>query len=492
MKNAWYKILLAISLMGGLNFAFAQATDLSPTAPHDAINVVVAAADNSSNNTVTPDDQPPTTVRLAEIQQILDHWRMRMDLPGATLSIYLPNQETPLTFASGSTSYYDGEPVNSNTLFQAGSITKSFTSMIILQLEAEGKLSLDDPITDYLPQYPQWQNVTIRELLNHTSGIFNYTETGTFNDIRKTDPREGFTPDEIVRIAAEHRDYFPPGEGWKYSNTNYVLAGMIIQKVTGEPVSEVINHYLHGGIRLNLLNTYYAPGLYTTDFLSRMAHGYNTRGIDVTTDNMSWAYTAGAIVTTTQDLLTWWHSLFQGNLLPPVQLQQMMSLVCEGTYGTCRPGEPMAHLNADEVGKGYGLGIIQTSFGSDRIGTVWWHNGSTAGYKAIVMWFPKSDIYMALTINRDPGYLLNPDLPVIRDILDVLIPNAEWHLAHPQPPRRFFHYPHRYFHHFIPRRHELTPHHHPVHYFVHPHHKPSSHHREEEKDHHVVYSGVRG
>ena len=91
-----------------------------------------------------------------------------------------------------------------------------------------------------------------------------------------------------------------------------------------------MNRYLHGDVRLNLLNTYYLPGLYSNAFLTRMAHGYNSEGMDVTADNMSWAYTAGAIVTTTQDLLDWWRNLFQGNLLPPKQLGEMMSLVCEG------------------------------------------------------------------------------------------------------------------------------------------------------------------
>jgi CubicO group peptidase (beta-lactamase class C family) len=230
-----------------------------------------------------------------------------------------------------------------------------------------------------------------------------------------------------------HRDYFPPGKGWKYSNTNYVLAGMIIQQVTGRPVSDVMNHYLHGGVRLNLLNTYYLPGMYSNAFLNRMAHGYNSEGMDVTDDNMSWAYTAGAIVTTTQDLLSWWRDLFQGNLLPQAQMDEMMSLVCEGDSPTCTAGQPMPHLADGDIDKGYGLGIIQNSFGSQNIGTVWWHNGSTAGYKAIVMWFPKSDIYMALTINRDPGYLLKPGLPIIHNVLNVLIPDAEWHLAHPKP-----------------------------------------------------------
>jgi D-alanyl-D-alanine carboxypeptidase len=402
------------------------------------------------NFCVYADNTNDTNIKQQQIQKILSDWRARAAIPGAVLSIYLPDHQFPLNFSSGTTVYGSGGELGNNTLFQAGSITKSFTSTIILQLESEGKLNIDDPITKYLPQYPQWQNITIRQLLNHTSGIFNYTEAGAFNQIRTTQPRAEFTPELIVRIASQHSNYFPPGRGWKYSNTNYVLAGMIIQKVTGQPIDQFMNQCLHSNLHLNLPNTYYLSGIYTNNTVARMAHGYSCSGADVTSDNMSWANTAGAIVTTSQDLLTWWRGLFKGNILPEQQMSEMMSLVCESSSISCRVGEPISHLSDGEIGKGYGLGIIQSSYGSERMGTVWWHNGSTRGYKAVVMWFPKSDIFLALTINRDPGYLLKPDLPIIRNVMDVLIPNAEWHLAHPKPT-----------HHFLPQKtKKVISHHH--------------------------------
>jgi D-alanyl-D-alanine carboxypeptidase len=363
-----------------------------------------------------------TSPNNAKIQQILNNWRASSGIPSATLSILTPDQTKPITFTSGTIDYTKREKPNADTLFQAGSITKSFTSTIILQLEAEGKLNINDPITKYLPQYPRWSTVTIRQLLNHTSGIFNYTETSTFNTIRKTHPQAELSPEQLVQMVATHRGYFSPGAGWKYSNTNYVLAGMIIQKVMGQSIEKVMNHYLHGGgWKVKLLNTYYHARIYTASLVSKMAHGYSSEGRDVTTDNMSWAYTAGAIVSTTEDLLTWWHGLFQGHILPPRQLMQMTSLVCEKPSPSCRPGMNMPHLTSYEHGKGYGLGVIQSSYGSSKIGPVWWHNGSTKGYKAIVMWFPEYNIYMALTINRDPGYLLKPDLPAIQKIMRTLI-----------------------------------------------------------------------
>jgi D-alanyl-D-alanine carboxypeptidase len=393
------------------------------------------------------DDVNNSPVKQEQIQEILNNWRAHAGIPSAALSILLPGHDLPITFNSGTTVYGGRESVTADSLYQAGSITKSFTSAIILKLEAEGKLNINDPITRYLPQYPQWGNITVRQLLNHTSGIFNYTEAGLFNEIRKN-PREGFTPEALVRIAEQHHNYFPPGRGWKYSNTNYVLAGMIIEKVTGQAMNNVMNYYLHRGFNINLGHTYFASGLYTSSLMSRMAHGYSTAGADATYDNMSWAYTVGGIVTTPQDLLSWWRGLFEEKVLPPAQLNEMMTLVCDAYSPDCMRGQPIPHIREDGAGKGYGLGIIQSGFGSEKIGTVWWHNGTTRGYEAIVMWFPKSDIYMALMISRAPGYLLKPTLPVIRHTLSVLIPDTEWHIAHPQQPHRYFtHHKHLEKHH---------------------------------------------
>lgn len=364
-----------------------------------------------------------TSEQTLKIQELLDTWRTRLRIPGLAMGIFLPGGGAPLTFVSGTTTIDGTQPITPNTLFQIGSISKSFTSMIILQLAAQGSVNLDDPITKYLPQYPQWQNVTIRQLLNHTSGIFDYTKTGKFIRIRTLNPEAGMTPAELVAMAQTHRSYFPAGKGWKYSNTNYVLAGMIIEVTTRQPIRNIMNFYLHGNKRMFLQNTFYLPGIYTPETITRMAHGYNSGGEDVTQRNMSWAFTAGALVSTTPDLLTWWRNIFQTNIMSTQQLEQMMSLVCEHTVKAtgCIAGQPAPRLDALQIDKRYGLGIIQSAQKSQEIGTVWWHNGSTQGYKAIVMWYPQSNIYMALIIDRDPGFLLTPNLPVIRNTMHVLL-----------------------------------------------------------------------
>lgn len=358
-----------------------------------------------------------------KIQSLLNNYRARLGIPGAAVSIALPGRNEPLHFVSGTTTQGGSRPITKDTKFQAGSISKSFTSMIILQLEAQGDLELDDSITQYLPQYPRWQNVTIRELLNHTSGIFEYTKTGRFKQIRTCNPSQTMTPAQLVQMACAHSSYFPPSKGWKYSNTNYVLLGMIIEAITHKPYGEVLDSYIHNNPKLNLTSTYYRPRMYSAEEIAEMAHGYSSSGVDVITSNMSWAYSAGAIVTTPTDLLTWWQSLFQNRILSTHQLNQMMSLVYEHTSRNhyCLAGRPAPQLQYYQVDKRYGLGIVQSASGSADIGTIWWHNGSTQGFKAIVMWLPKSNIYLSFMINRDPGYLVEPSLPVIRNILRVLV-----------------------------------------------------------------------
>lgn len=398
--------------------------------------------------------------RQTEIQQLLDAWRERSGIPSASVSILLPNMQSPQTFVSGSTVYQGGNKITPKTLFQIGSVTKSFTSTIILLLESQGKLNINDHLTQYLPQYsPRWDNITLRELLNHTSGIYNYTEAGVFNAIRKQSPRAGFTSEQLVHIALSHRDYFPAGHGWKYSNTNYVILGMIIEKVTGQPINQVMNHYLHGGFNIYLPNTYYASGLYTPELISRMAHGYSTDGEDTVTESSSWANSAGGIISNTQDLITWWKNLFTGNILPKPQLDEMMTLVCSRGMSYGHPGGALPRLEDNEVGHGYGLGIIQTSTGSERTGTVWWHNGTTKGYEAITMWFPKHNMFMSMIIARNPGYFIKPTLPIIQRIVSIVLPGGAWHphtvsnpptstgvSHHTLRPRRHHNYNHKHIH----------------------------------------------
>jgi D-alanyl-D-alanine carboxypeptidase len=136
----------------------------------------------------------------------------------------------------------DGDiPISGNTLFQIGSITKGFTAALILALEAEGKLNIDQTIGNWLPLYPAWKDVTIRRLLHMTSGLPNYTESLALDKLWVSDPDRHYTLEDLIDYAypSETVD-LPPNEGWFYSNTNYVLAGMIAEKAAEMPYKQAL------------------------------------------------------------------------------------------------------------------------------------------------------------------------------------------------------------------------------------------------------------
>lgn len=178
------------------------------------------------------------------IQKIIDDDRVKYDIPGVEVSISFPNEASPRNFVSGTTTINGATLIKADTLFQIGSETKSFTAITLLQLEAEKLLSLDDQIGKWLPHIPHtWKKATIRQLLNHTSGIFNYVEADEFWDAEYKNLKRVWTDKELIHFALHKKPYFLPGQGWHYSNTNYVLAGMIIKAATDNTIERVCRYF---------------------------------------------------------------------------------------------------------------------------------------------------------------------------------------------------------------------------------------------------------
>ena len=267
-------------------------------------------------------------------------------------------------------------PVPWNARFRTGSTTKTFVSTVILQLVAEGKMSLGDSVQDWLPGLLQGNGydgsqITVRQLLNHTSGIFDYTSDETFFDTLATPENfyanrfRNYTPQQLIAMATAHPPVFAPGTSWDYSNTNYAIAGLIIKAITGHSWNtEVRNRIL---LPLGLTETSFAGNnatiphpharayhIYTTDSTAR---SYT----DTTLHNMSWAFSAGDIITTTRDENRFFRALMKGWLLPPVQLAEMKTVV-----------------PVDETFS-YGLGIMKTPSSCDQRG-IWGHDGGTVGF----------------------------------------------------------------------------------------------------------------
>ena len=173
------------------------------------------------------------------IQKIIDADRIKYKIPGIQVSIGCPNEISLRNFVSGTITQEGPTLVKPDNLFQIGSETKSFTATIVLKLEAAGLLSINDSIGKWLPQYSIWKDITIKQLLNHTSGIVDYFDTEEFaNSEIESNFQKQWTPDELINLVINKSPYFAPGQGYHYSNTNYVLAGMIISAATNKSVEE--------------------------------------------------------------------------------------------------------------------------------------------------------------------------------------------------------------------------------------------------------------
>ncbi|MEN3356168.1 MAG: D-alanyl-D-alanine carboxypeptidase [Mycobacteriales bacterium] len=246
--------------------------------------------------------------------------------------------------------------------FRAGGVTKTFIATVTLQLVAEGRLRLTDPVERWLPGLvPGGDAITLRMLLNHTSGLYDYTQDQVLAQWLYTQPTIGVTPRHLVDIATSYPPLFDPGQGWAYSNTDYIVAGMMLEAATGRTVHALVQDRIL--TPLGLTGTSFPA--HTRDIAGYHAHGYLLPATpgggrpDVTLLAPSLLWAAGALVSTARDLREFYGALLGGRLLPPAQQAELLSSV---------PVTPVY---------GYGLGL---SVLRGPCGTVWGHDGSVPGY----------------------------------------------------------------------------------------------------------------
>ncbi|MFH8937209.1 serine hydrolase domain-containing protein [Streptomyces griseosporeus] len=269
-----------------------------------------------------------------------------------------------------------GTPRSTADRYRVGSVSKTFVATVLLQLEAEGRLSLDDTVEKWLPGVVRGhghdgRRVTVRQLLNHTSGIYDYTRDDDF--VRTYFLKDGFLqhrydtlrPQELVAIAMSHEPIFEPGESWTYSNTNYILAGMIVERVTGHSYGDEIRRRVIAPLGLRGTSvpgtrpTLPQPSSRAYGKLAKTATGPT---YDVTELNPSLAGAAGEMISDSADLNRFYRALLGGRLLPPRQLAEMKDTV-----------DTAGHL----PGVRYGLGLADRELGCGV--HVWGHNGGIHG-----------------------------------------------------------------------------------------------------------------
>ncbi|MBV8345560.1 MAG: beta-lactamase family protein [Candidatus Eremiobacteraeota bacterium] len=370
----------------------------------------------------------PDPALRASLQQDLNRYLAARAKPehisALSLSVSLHGEPQTIDLTAGTTRYGGGgRPIAPQTLWQIGSNTKAFTSVLLLQLEAEGKLTMGQTVGRWLPQYPAWKGVTIRRLLNMTSGIPGYDFSNAMLRDYASNPNRHFTTAVLVRYAYPTTPGAPRATtGYSYSNTNYILAEMIVEKVTGHSYTDELNRrILRAGLGLD--DTYYEAYAYPPSVTDRMTAGYffshdadnaglaPLLGRDMRNLSVSWMQGAGGIVSTPRDVTRWARALYTGSILATPQRAELMSLVSQKT------GEPIPATSLSDPG-GFGLGVAQLT--KPGIGTVWFYEGMTLGYRMVHVYFPRQDAVIAFGINSQPDSKQNQSGELVRAIYQTL------------------------------------------------------------------------
>jgi len=305
----------------------------------------------------------------------------------------------------------DAGPVDQDTLYQMGSTSKSFTVAVILQLEAAGKLSINDPLGKWLPAYPAWKDVTIRRLLNMTSGIPNYSETEWISQVWAKQPMRALTLKELADAAyPSATNQLPVSKGYYYSNTNYVLAGMIAEKASGKSFRDLVHELVIEPRGLN--STFYEASTYPESVIRRLSHGYFENaacaayqphckkswnapiiGRDMREASVSWMQSAGGAISSARNVDRWMRAVFGGKVVPAKQQKEWTELVSTKT------GKPITTVSADDP-SAFALGLGYKILGP--LGAQWFYEGESLGYRTLYVWVADQDLMITVQTNSQP------------------------------------------------------------------------------------------
>jgi D-alanyl-D-alanine carboxypeptidase len=301
-------------------------------------------------------------------------------------------------YAVGVDELATGTALRSTARYRVGSITKTFVATIVLQLVGEGRLRLDEPVAKRLPGLlSNGRRITVRELLNHTSGLPDYTEDPKL--LAGIVKNRVWAPRELVAMGDKRPQLFAPGSAWSYSNTNYIVAGLLIRRVTGHSLARELKRRIFSPLRLH--HTSFPVS--SARMAGYHAHGYispetvptpDGPRLDVTGYNPSHAWAAGAIVSNAADLSHFYRALLSGRLLARPLLREMKKTVAED------PTDPNTTFR-------YGLGLQRVN---DACGTNWGHSGAIYGYQDMAYWNARTGrtVIIASTMNPAPAAAETP------------------------------------------------------------------------------------
>jgi D-alanyl-D-alanine carboxypeptidase len=322
--------------------------------------------------------QPSSATLTARVDSLVLDYKDRTHSPAVSVAV-LRGTDTLVMKGYGLASITPMTQATPSTVYRIGSITKQFTSSGIMRLIERGKLSLDDPMSKFLPDVPLHGHVvTIRQLLNHTSGIHSYTSVRDWQGTWEQD----LTPRQIVAFVDKDTFDFAPGTRWLYNNTGYVLLGMIIEKVTGESYAAFLQHEFF--TPLGLKQTSYCPSRPTDP---SFAAGYSSRSGNPRPAaflSMTHPFSAGALCSTVRDLVVWQRALAGGRVV------NAKSYALMTTADTLNTGTRLS----------YGFGLVPGQLGTHRsIG----HGGSVNGFTTASVYFPDDNVNVVVFTNSDGG-----------------------------------------------------------------------------------------
>ncbi|UCF37623.1 MAG: beta-lactamase family protein, partial [Acidobacteriota bacterium] len=317
------------------------------------------------------------------LQVALDERLRRCEVKGASAAVILPDK-TLWRGASGIS--HEAVRMSPDMSFAIGSITKNVVAALVLQLVEEGKLSLEDPISKWLPPFPHVDGaVTIRQLLNHTSGIFMFWENQQIWDDLIRDRTRVFTPEEVLGYLKE--PHFPRGEGYRYSNTNFLLAAMIITRVTGSTLGTEMRNRFWKPLDLDAVSLPLEEP-YPENLAHVWGDNYDKDGSyrDITflprASHDSIGYGSSGLFMTAEGLARWTHALFNGRVIGPESLEQMKGV---GSVD------------------GYGLGLGRLGQGIVGWLSAYGHGGGNIGSSSYMAYLPDQGISLAVMVNHFGG-----------------------------------------------------------------------------------------
>lgn len=324
------------------------------------------------------DDPSETEIIQNNIKAVLDSIIENTHVPGLVAGVWAPDEDINFVYSAGLSNLETKTPMSENMIFRIASNTKTITITVLLQLVDEGLVSLNDPLSEFLPDFPRADEVTLEMLANMRSGIFNFTESEEFFNILFADPTRTWVTEEFISIAGAQPYYFDPDTDFHYSNSNTIIIGKIIEIISGysleynirtrifDPLDFTKTVYLVGGSQIpgSHSNAYYA-GEYEPE-IPELSEYFDA----------SYAGAAGAAISDIFELKTYVQALVKGQYLSDDM--QTKRLEC--------------HEIGDSKGKTYGLGMMgyKGFFG---------HNGGTFGYTSLMMYSPERNCTIIIWYN---------------------------------------------------------------------------------------------